>query len=220
MGACPSMNPSPVNSGERVFHNAVNPPGSADVLQCPHDEDARGMVHDPDLISPTTASSPPAVRPSLPPLPRQQNTDDLTTRLTTVADELENAFAVSRSLQVQQCGAQAIIQLLEAMVVALEDLVHRAKAAPVNLPFNITHYSQPSSLKTTLESPAMGSRLRGMGGSRAQGGARTWRRQGAQIHTRHRIGEWRRIVCGLGDATQSAELERRLYKAVEKEELK
>ena len=61
-------------------------------------EDTHCGVHDPDLLSVTTASSPPAVRPLSPPLSWQQNTDNLTTHPTTLADQLENALAVSRSL--------------------------------------------------------------------------------------------------------------------------
>ena len=164
------------------------------------DEDARGGVRDPDLRSPTTASSPPAVRPSSPPLSPQQNSDDLETRLTTLADQLENVLAVSRSLQVQQCAVQATLQLLEAKVVALEDLVRKTNAAPSSTSPSTSPITpppadaQPSTSSLILEllpSGSVASRSSGvlsvrnrqrnacnwtapaMAGLRGQGGART-----------------------------------------------
>ncbi|KAF8511977.1 hypothetical protein JB92DRAFT_2812906 [Gautieria morchelliformis] len=92
------------------------------------DEEERG-VHDPDLLAPSS-SSVPVITPSSPPAPRHETSEDLARRLATLADQLENALAVSKSLQAQQSAAQTTIQLLEAKVVALEDLVHKANTPP------------------------------------------------------------------------------------------
>ena len=114
-------------------------------------EDARCGVHDPDLLSATTASSPPAVRPSSPPLSRQQNTDNLTTHPTTLADQLENALVVSRGLQAQKYAPQITIQLLEAKVVVLDHPFTSEHRTVVNLSFKFTHHLQPSTSSPTLK---------------------------------------------------------------------
>lgn len=111
------------------------------------DEDEARGIHDPDLLAPTSSSAP-IIAPTPPSPPRNDASEALANRLATLADQLENALAVSRSLQAQQSAAQNTIQLLEAKVVALEDLVHKAN----------TPSSQPPPLETPMpHQPTMSS---------------------------------------------------------------
>ena len=114
------------------------------------DEDEARGVHDPDLLAPSPSSTA-VITPPLPSPPRHDASEELASRLATLTDQLENALAVSRSLQAQQSAAQNTIQLLEAKVVALEDLVHKANTPPPPLPVEVSPQPHPATPSPTLE---------------------------------------------------------------------
>ena len=113
------------------------------------DEEARG-VHDPDLLAPSPSPAP-IITPPPPSSSRNESSEALASRLATLADQLENALALSRSLQAQQSAAQTTIQLLEAKVVALEDLVHKANTPSAPPPVEDPPQPQPAAPSPTLE---------------------------------------------------------------------